>query len=39
LPLVDYYGKQGRLRRLNGERPVDEVTAETLAIVEGAAAA
>jgi adenylate kinase len=39
LPLVDYYGRQGRLRRLNGERPVEEVTAETLAIVEGAAAA
>jgi len=39
LPLVDFYGKQGRLRRLNGERPVEEVTAETLAIVEGAAAA
>lgn len=39
LPLVEYYRRQGRLCRLNGERPVEEITAEVFAILEGAAAA
>lgn len=39
LPLVEYYGRQGRQHELNGENPVDQVTAETLAIVENSAAA
>jgi len=34
LPLVEYYCRDGRLRRLNGELPVEQVTAETLALVE-----
>jgi len=38
-PLVDYYRRQGRVHELNGELPVDQVTAETLAIVESSAAA
>lgn len=39
LPLVEYYRRQGRLHELNGELPVDQVTAETLAVIEGSAAA
>ena len=39
LPLVEYYRPQGRLHELNGELPVDQVTAETLAVIEGSAAA
>jgi|SRR6185437_387694 len=39
LPLVEYYRRQGRQYELNGEMPVDQVTAETLAIVENSAAA
>jgi adenylate kinase len=39
LPLVDYYGRQGRLRRINGELPVDQVTEETFSVVEQAAVA
>ncbi len=39
LPLVDYYGKRGRLRRINGELPVEQVTEEAFCIVETAAAA
>jgi|SRR6185312_8537963 len=39
LPLVEYYGRQGRQYELNGEQSVDQVTAETLAIVENSAAA
>ena len=39
LPLVEYYRRQGRLHELNGELPVDEVTAETVAVIEGSAAA
>lgn len=38
LPLVDYYGKRGRLRRVDGELPVEQVTAEAFCIVEEAAA-
>jgi len=38
-PLVDYYRRQGRVHELNGDLPVDQVTAETLAIVESSAAA
>jgi adenylate kinase len=34
LPLVDYYRKQGRLHVLNGELPVEQVTAETFAVIE-----
>jgi adenylate kinase len=34
LPLVDYYRKQGRLREINGNRPVDEVNAEVFKIIE-----
>jgi adenylate kinase len=34
LPLVDYYRRQGRLQRLNGELPLEQVTAETFALVE-----
>jgi adenylate kinase len=39
LPLVEYYRRQGRVAELNGELPVDQVTAETLKIIESAAAA
>ncbi len=38
LPLVDYYGKRGRLRRVDGELPAEQVTAEVFCIVEEAAA-
>jgi len=34
LPLLDYYRRQGRLRRLQGERPARQVTADLLAVVE-----
>jgi adenylate kinase len=34
LPLVDYYRKQGRLHVLNGELPVEQVTAKTFAVLE-----
>ncbi|HEX5435480.1 MAG TPA: adenylate kinase [Candidatus Angelobacter sp.] len=39
LPLVEYYRRRGRLYELNGELPVDQVTAETVAVIEGSAAA
>jgi adenylate kinase len=39
LPLVEYYRRQGRLRRVNGELPVDQVTKEMLRLIEGGAAA
>lgn len=39
LPLVEYYRRQGRLRELDGELPVDQVTADTLAVIEKSAAA
>jgi adenylate kinase len=39
LPLVDYYRRQGRLRRVNGELPVDQVTKAMFRVIEGGAAA
>lgn len=39
LPLVEYYRRKGSLHELNGERSVDQVTADTLAIIESSAAA
>jgi adenylate kinase len=38
-PLEDFYRKQGRLRRINGEQPVDKVMADMFHAIEGAAAA
>jgi adenylate kinase len=37
LPLVDYYRRQGRLHRVNGELPVEQVTRQTFAVIEGPA--
>src|SRR5215471_550472 len=34
LPLVDHYRRQGRLFELNGELPVEQVTAEVLSLIE-----
>ncbi len=34
LPLVDYYRKQGRLHVLNGDLPVDQVTAKVFPAIE-----
>jgi len=34
LPLLDYYRRQGRLRRLHGERPAQQLTADLLAVME-----
>jgi adenylate kinase len=34
LPLAEYYGKQGRLVRVDGDRDVEAVTAGTLAVLE-----
>lgn len=39
LPLVEYYHRQGRLRRVNGELPVEKVTQEMFRVIEGGAAA
>ena len=39
LPLEDFYRKQGRLRRINGEQPVELVLADMFRAVEGDAAA
>ena len=39
LPLEDFYRKQGRLRRINGEQPVEQVLAEMFRAIEGDAAA
>ncbi len=39
LPLVEYYRRRGRLSQLNGEQPVEKLTGEIFAILEGAAAA
>ena len=39
LPLVEYYGRQGRVTELNGELPVEQVTADTLKVIESSAAA
>jgi adenylate kinase len=38
LPLVEYYRRHGRVHELDGESPVDQVTAETLRIIEQSAA-
>jgi adenylate kinase len=35
LPLVDYYRRQGYLHRLNGELPVEQVSAEAFSVIEG----
>jgi adenylate kinase len=34
-PLVDFYARRGQLRRVNGFRPMDEVSADLQRIVEG----
>jgi adenylate kinase len=39
LPLVEYYASQDRVQELNGELPVEEVTAETLKVIDRFAAA
>jgi adenylate kinase len=39
LPLEDFYRKQGRLRRINGEQPVAQVMAEMFRAIDGGAAA
>jgi adenylate kinase len=39
LPLEDFYRKQGRLRQINGEQPVEQVLAEMFRAIEGGAAA
>jgi adenylate kinase len=33
-PLVDYYRSQGRLHELNGELPIEQVTAEMISLVD-----
>lgn len=38
-PLEEYYQKHGRLRRVNGDQPVEKVTAEMFRAIEGGAAA
>ena len=37
LPLVDYYRRQGSLREVNGELPVEQVTRQALDVIEGPA--
>ena len=37
LPLVDYYRRQGSLREVNGELPVEQVTRQTMDVIEGPA--
>jgi|ERR1051326_2649668 adenylate kinase len=39
LPLVDYYNQQARLRRVNGELPVEQVMQQIFRAIEGEAAA
>ncbi|HET7873151.1 MAG TPA: adenylate kinase, partial [Terriglobales bacterium] len=39
LPLVEYYNRKGSLYRLNGEKPVEEVTAEIFVVLERRTAA
>src|SRR5262245_37057227 len=39
LPLAEHYQQQGRLRRVNGELPVEQVMAEIFRAIEGGAAA
>lgn len=34
LPLVEYYRKQGRLHELNGELPVEKMTAEVVSLLD-----
>ena len=34
LPLVDYYRQSGRLREIDGDRGVEEVTAEMFRAIE-----
>lgn len=34
LPLVDYYRRRGRLHELNGEQPVEKVTAEMVSLLD-----
>jgi adenylate kinase len=36
LPLVDYYRRQGRLHGINGELPVEKVTQQAFAVIDGA---
>jgi adenylate kinase len=38
-PLEDFYRKQGQLRRINGEQPVEKVMADMFRAIEGGAAA
>jgi adenylate kinase len=38
LPLVDYYQRQDRLRRVNGELPVEQVMQEIFRVINGSAA-
>ncbi len=38
LPLVEYYRRQGSLRQVDGELPVEQVTAEIFRLIEGSAA-
>jgi adenylate kinase len=38
-PLLDYYEKRGLLRRVNGDRPIDEVSEEIEAAIDSAAQA
>jgi adenylate kinase len=33
-PLVDYYRSQGRLHELNGELPIEQVTAEMISLMD-----
>ncbi len=39
LPLVEFYNRQGRLLRVDGERAVEQVTAEIFHAIDGEAAA
>jgi adenylate kinase len=38
-PLVDYYRRRGRLHQVDGERALEQVTAETLAAIENSVVA
>jgi adenylate kinase len=35
VPLVEFYNRQGRLRHVNGELPVEQVTATIFREIEG----
>jgi adenylate kinase len=39
LPLIEYYSRQGRLRGVNGELPVEQVLEQVFRAIEGGAAA